>query len=67
MDTENSGMRRRRADDHMIDPDGDASSVFTVEKDSPGVRRMEAMTSIWDHKGKIAFLCSLVIMTYFRM
>lgn len=52
---------------HTADPnDADNASVMTTDKDSPGVRRIEAITSVWNMKDRVIFLGALVVMTYAR-
>lgn len=65
-------LRRRRNEQeeqvyHTADAnDADHASVMTTDKDSPGVRRIEAITSVWTMKDRVVFLGALVVMTYAR-
>ncbi|BEJ11929.1 hypothetical protein CspHIS471_0203890 [Cutaneotrichosporon sp. HIS471] len=66
----NETERQRRDDQavfHAHDAnDGETESIMAVDKDSPGVRRIEAIVSTWTTKDRVYFLTALVVMTYAR-
>lgn len=62
-------QRRNRPEDEIYPANGDNSdqaSIMTTDKDSPGVRRIEAMTSMWTLKHRVVFLGTLIVMVYGR-
>lgn len=58
-------LRERRTHNAVQGPadDGDGASLMTVDKDSPGVRRIEAITATWSKIDKIWFIVALVVLT----
>lgn len=62
---EEQELRDRRTHNLGSGPadDGDGASISTVDKDSPGVRRIEAITTTWNKVDKIWFIVALVILT----
>lgn len=67
----NTELRQRRDHEQTVFQaqdanDADNQSVMAVDKDSPGVRRIEAIVSTWSRKDRVYFLGALVVMTYAR-